>query len=110
MVADGGRKLRGELGEVRVDVVGEMVFEGDAIGVEVGLAPTFKLRLEIGLNVPGDRPGLEEALVEVCCGGIRRWLVRSEGGELAFGYGEVGSHVEIGEDDAVGGRKWGGEG
>ena len=85
MVADGGRKLWGELGEVRVDVVGEMVFEWDAMGIEVGLAPTSKLRFEIGLNVPGDRPGLKEAMVEVCCGGIRRWLVSSEGGEFALG-------------------------
>ena len=109
VVADGGRELRGELSEVGEDVVGEMVFEGSTTGVEVLLVPTSKLRPDVGLYILGDRAGLEEVLVENSSGGVWWRLETGEGGVLALGYGGVGRHMEIREEDAPRGREWGGE-
>ncbi len=47
--------------------------------------------------------------MEVRGGGVRWWLVSGEGGEVTFGYGGVGRHMEIGEEDAPRGREGGGE-
>lgn len=78
VVADGGWELRGELGKVGVDVVGEVVVEGNTSGEKVMLVPTFKLRSDISLNVSGDRRGMKEAVVEVSSGCVRGWRVRGE--------------------------------